>query len=150
MSVGETDNGEVTQLLTTSDSSFSKIDGYDSTTYEKEENDIDGPFALALSIDANSGGQIVWFSSSLFLDDMYNSYSSGANLDHAMNALSYMVGENEAVSIRSKSLNYDYLTISESTSSLLKQLMIGVFPLAYLAIGFIVIFSRRRRRNETV
>ena len=67
-----------------------------------------------------------------------------------MNALSYMVGENEAVSIRSKSLNYDYLTISESTSSLLKQLMIGIFPLAYLAIGFIVIFSRRRRRNETV
>ena len=150
MSVGETDNGEVTQLLTTSDSSFSKIDGYDITTYEKEDNDIDGPFALALSIDANSGGQIVWFSSSLFLDDVYNSYSSGANLDLAMNALSYMVGENEAVSIRSKSLNYDYLTIIESTSSLLKKLMIGIFPLAYLAIGFIVIFSRRRRRNETV
>ena len=150
MSIHESDKGTVSELLTSSDTSFSKIDGYNITTFDKEENDIDGPFALAIAVEANSGGQIVWFSSSEFLDDVYNSYSSGANLDLAMNALSYMIGENEAVSIRSKSLNYDYLTISESTSTLLKQLMIGVFPLAYLSIGFIVIFYRRRKRHEKI
>ena len=102
---------------------------------------------MAVSIDADNDGQIVWFSSSLFLEDMYNSYSSGANLDMGMNALSSLVGERDAVSIRSKSLNYNYLTIDESTSSLLKTMMIGVFPLAFIVTGIVVIV-RRRRKNE--
>ena len=139
--------GRVTELLTTSDTAFSKKAGYNLETYEKEEGDTDGPFALAVSIDADNDGQIVWFSSSLFLEDMYNSYSSGANLDMGMNALYSLVGERDAVSIRSKSLNYNYLTIDESTSSLLKTMMIGVFPLAFIVTGIVVIV-RRRRKNE--
>lgn len=139
--------GRVTELLTTSDTAFSKKAGYNLETYEKEDGDTDGPFALAVSIDADNDGQIVWFSSSLFLEEMYNSYSSGANLDMGMNALSSLVGERDAVSIRSKSLNYNYLTIDESTSSLLKTMMIGVFPLAFIVTGIVVIV-RRRRKNE--
>lgn len=105
---------------------------------------------MAVTIEDTSGGQIVWFSSSNFLDDMYNAYSSGANVDLAMNSLSWLVGEREAIAIRSKSLNYNYLTISDSTSSVLKGLMIGVFPLAYLAIGIAVILTKRKVQNETV
>lgn len=149
MTVESTGKATVTELLTTSESSFSKIAGYSLDTYEKEDGDIDGPFAVAVSIECSNDGQIIWFSSSEFLNDLYNSYSSGANLDLAMNALSSMMGENEAVAIRSKSLNYNYLTISDSTSSVLKAVMIGVFPLVYLGIGFGVIL-RRRKRNESV
>ena len=138
----------VTALLTTSDAAFSKIAGYDLDTYEKEEGDIDGPFAVAVSIDCGSDGQILWFSSSTFLEDMYNAWSSGSNADLAMNALSSLIGEREAMAIRSKSLNYNYLTISDSTASLLKVLMIGVFPLGYLGIGIGVILKRRRKQNE--
>jgi ABC-2 type transport system permease protein len=137
------ENTNVTALLTTSEESFSKTAGYSLSTYEKEEDDVDGPFALAVSITCGNDGQIVWFSSSSFLDDTYNSYSSGANVDLGMNAMSSLIGESEAMAIRSKSLNYNYLTISDSTSSLLKVLMIVVFPLAYLGIG-IVVFLRRR------
>lgn len=50
----ETANGRVSELLTTSDESFSKISGYDLTTYEKEDDDIDGPFALAVSISCDN------------------------------------------------------------------------------------------------
>ena len=138
----------VTALMTTSDAAFSKIAGYDLDTYEKEEGDIDGPFAVAVSIDCGSDGQILWFSSSTFLEDMYNAWSSGSNADLAMNALSSLIGEREAMAIRSKSLNYNYLTISDSTASLLKVLMIGVFPLGYLGIGIGVILKRRRKQNE--
>jgi ABC-2 type transport system permease protein len=67
-----------------------------------------------------------------------------------MNAISSMVGEREALAIRSKSLDYNYLTISDSTSSLLKVLMIGVFPLAYLGVGIVVVVNRRRKQNGTV
>lgn len=144
----ETANGRVSELLTTSDESFSKISGYDLTTYEKEDDDIDGPFALAVSISCDNDGQIVWFSSAAFLEDMYNALSSGANVDLTMNAISSLIGERDAMAIRSKSLNYNYLSITESTASLLKIVMIGIVPLAYLGIGAGIILKRRKRRHE--
>lgn len=146
---GSTDNGSVTELLTTSADSFSKTAGYELSTYDREDGDIDGPFAVAVSIENGNDGKLVWFASSGFLDDMYNAYSSGANVDMAMNALSSLIGERKAIAIRSKSLNYNYLTISESAGSLLKVTMIGVFPLCYLGIGIGVVLRRRRMQNET-
>ncbi|NLM84327.1 MAG: GldG family protein [Clostridiales bacterium] len=149
LTIGQTpSNATVTALLTTSDAAFSKAG--ETISYQKEEGDIDGPFAVAVAIERALGGKIVWFASSSFLDDMYNAYSSGANVDLAMNALSALIGETEAMAIRSKSLNYNYLTISDSTASLLKVLMIGVFPLVYLGAGIVVVISRRRMHRETV
>ena len=108
MTVKSTGNATVTKLLTTSAASYSKVAGYSLTSYEKEDGDVDGPFTVALSIECDNDGQIIWFSSSEFLNDTYN-----------------------------------------STSSILKTVMIGVFPLAYLGIGFCVIL-KRRKRNESV
>lgn len=149
MTVNDT-TGAVTTLLSTSDSAYSKADGYNITTYDKEDGDTDGPFALAVSVACDNDGQIVWFSSGTFLEDMYNSYSSGANLNLAMNALSELVGESDAVSIRSKSLSYNYLTINESTAGTLKTVMIAVIPLAFICVGICVVVRRRRRQNEAV
>jgi len=142
--------GTVTALLNTSEYAFSKIAGFNISTYEKEEGDIDGPFAVAVSINSSNDGKIVWFSSSSFLEDMYNAYSSGANVDLGMNAVSSLIGESEAMAIRSKSLDYNYLTISDSISSMLKVLMIAVFPLLYLGVGIFIIVRRRRLQNETI
>lgn len=146
-----TDSSEaVTELLTTSDAAFSKRAGYQLTTYEREDGDISGPFALAVSIETSGGGNIVWFTSSLFLEDVWNAASSGANSNLGMNALSSLIGETEAMAIRSKSLDYNYLTISDSTASLLKVVMIVVFPLLYLFAGIWVVMRRRRLQNEPV
>lgn len=144
---GGNSRGTVSALLTTSESSFSKAAGYELATYEKEEGDTDGPFAVALSIEDSGGGEIIWFASSVFLEDLYNAYSSGANVNLAMNALSSLVGESEAMAIRSKSLDYNYLTISESTSSLLKTVMIGALPPGLSGMGVAVILVRRRNQN---
>lgn len=142
-------DGTVTELLTTSGTSFSKAAGYAMSTYDYEDGDIDGPFATGVSIQTSGGGEMVWFTSSYFLEDAYNASSSGANGDLVMNALADMIGESEAMAIRSKSLNYDYLSISGSTASLLKVLMIGVFPLTYLGVGVAVAWKRRRNQNES-
>ena len=136
-----------TALLTTSDEAFSKAAGFQLDTYEKEDGDTDGPFSVAVSVDTGNDGQLIWFASSYFLDEMYNAYSSGANLDLAMNALSSLIGEREAVSIRSKSLSYNYLTISESAASMLKTWMIGVIPGAFVVYGVFTVIERRRRRH---
>ena len=150
MSLGTGGKGTVTELMTTSADAFSKLAGFELNTYDYEEGDINGPFALAVSVETDGAGRIIWFSASDFLDDMYNAYSSGANVDLAMNALSSLIGEREAIAIRSKSLNYNYLTINDSTASTLKTLMIGVFPLVYLGIGICVIVRKRGKQNETV
>jgi len=149
LEVGNTDKDvNVTSLLTTSDEAYSKVAGYNLTTYDKEDGDTDGPFALGVDITQDENdGQMIWYASSYLVDDTYNSYSSGANLDLVMNSISSLVGQRDAVSIRSKSLQYNYLTISDSTSSILKLVMIGVFPIVYLAVG-IAIVVKRRRANE--
>lgn len=145
--INATANATVTELLSSSNTAFSKIAGYSLNTYEKEDGDIDGAFSLAVSIEDNVGGQIVWIPSSDFLTEIFNAYSSGANLNFAMNALSSLIGESEALAIRSKSLGYNYLTISDSTASKLKIVMIGVLPLAFIAAGIGVTIVRRRIKN---
>ena len=140
-------SGSASALLTSSESSFSKSEGFALDTYEKEEGDTDGPFAVAVDVEIGSGGEIVWFSSSYFLDEMYNAYSSGANLDLAMNALSALIGERDAVSIRSKSLSYNYLTISESAAAMLKAWMIGIIPAAFVLYGVFTVIGRRKKRH---
>lgn len=143
------DSVSVTQLLTTSSDAFSKVAGYGLTTYEKEEGDIDGPFALAVAIentvDDETTGRIVWISSSSLLNDSVNVQVSGGNQDFFLNCVSWMVGETEGITIHAKSLDSDYLTMSSSASSVLTMLVIVVIPAAYLAVG-IVIWARRKRR----
>lgn len=136
-----------TALLTTSDTAISKADGYQFSSYEPEEGDTQGSFAVAVSVDTGNDGQLIWFSSGQFLEEVYNAYSSGANLNLAMNALSSLVGQREAASIRSKSLNYNYLTISESNATVLKAWMIGILPGIFLIWGIVTVVERRRKRH---
>lgn len=150
ISLGLTVSGSasgVTELLTTSDTAFSKAAGYAMTTVDKEDGDTDGPFTLAVEI-AGGSGEMIWFASSLLVEDAYNSMSSGGNLDLVMNALSALIGEQESLSIRSKSLSYNYLTISESEASTIKTVMIGVIPLAFAAAGVYAVVKRRSKRHE--
>ena len=151
LTVGEdTGAGTVTALLTTSEESYSKAAGYELETYDREEGDADGPFALAVSVEDAGGGQIIWFASDQFLTDEFNAYSSGANQDLVINALSQLIGESQSLAIRSRSLSYNYLTINEATASLLQVLMIGVFPLLFLGIGIYLVLRRRRMQHGAV
>ena len=63
-----------------------------------------------------------------------------------MNALSDLIGEREAMSIRSRSLSYNYLTINAAAASLLQVLMVGVFP--WRSWGWDLCGLRRRRMQH--
>ncbi len=134
----------VTSLLDTSSEAYSKLAGYSLTTYEKEDGDVDGPFSLAISAENSNEGSLVWIASDYLLDDQYNSYSSGANSDFFMNAMSWKMTDTENLSIRAKSLDYNYLTISESASTLIKIILIGVIPIGYLIYGIDEVVRRRK------
>ena len=144
------DNVAVTQLLTTSDSAFSKAAGYNLTTYEQEEGDADGPFALGVAIsqeiDDGITAQILWFSSGALVDDSSNSQASGGNQDLFLNALNYLCGSGESgISIHPKSLDQEYLTLDSGTASALTGLMLVIIPAGCLGLG-IWIWARRKRK----
>ena len=144
MSIGSSD-ATVTSLLDTSDSAFSKIAGYSLTTYEMEDGDISGPFSVALTVETTEGGRMVWISADYVMEETYISYSSGANSDFVMNAISWLIGESDAISIRSKSLDYSYLTISTTEATWIELWIIGIIPLFYLLLGVIDAWDRRKK-----
>lgn len=141
------DGVSVSELMTTSEEAFSKVDGYDMSTYEKEDGDIDGPFSLAVSItDSNTDAGIIWIGSSYVLDDSANQMVSGANQDFFLNCLNYLCDKDESsLSIHAKSLSLDYLTITAADVSRYAVLFIGVIPAAFLCAG-VVVFLRRKHR----
>ncbi len=145
LTIGESTSYTVTSLLDTSSDSFSKIAGYALDTYEKEDGDIDGPFSVAISAENSSEGSLVWIASDYIMDDTYNSYSSGANSDFVMNAISWKMEESDSLTIRSKSLDYTYLTISESAATVLKVVMIFLLPAGYLLYGIDEVVRRRKQ-----
>lgn len=143
---GDTD---VTPLLTSSEESFIKEEGYNIETYDKEDGDTGGPLTLAAlvtkDIDDENQMQLVWTASSLMLEEAYNQYSSDANEDFVLNILEMMCEKDDSISVRSKSLTNEYLTISTSDSSFIKVMTIGIIPAAYLLIGVVIVVRRKRR-----
>ena len=144
------DSVTVTELLNTSGAAFSKIAGWNLDTYEKEDGDVAGPFALAVAVTEELGGgeetQIVWVSSPALTDESADQMASGANSDFFLNALGWMCRqEDSAISIRAKSLQAETLTMSSAVSSGLSVLFVGIIPLAWLAAG---IYIRMRRRHR--
>lgn len=138
----------VTELLTTSDSAYAKADGYNITTFEKEDGDVDGPFALGVAITEEvEGGQtgIVWLTTSYMFDSDNNMRVAGANNDLFLNALDWMCQRESAISIRAKDLSTEYLTVSSSSASTWSLILVAVVPLAFLAGGAVVTIRRRRR-----
>ena len=143
------DGVTVDTLLSTSSSAYSKAAGYDSTTYEKEDGDIDGAFSLGAAVtaenDDGSTAQIVWVSSGALLDEQSSSMVSGGNLDLFLNAISWMCGHEDGISIHSKSMNYEYLTISSSSASVMTAVIIWLIPALFLGTGVCVWLRRRRK-----
>lgn len=141
------DNIQVSPLLQTSDSAYSKVDGYNITTYEKEEGDIDGPFYLAAASVAKGEdytAQMVYVPSTMFLSDQLNQLISGANHDFFMNALEWLCDREDTISIRAKSLDVEKLSIDEQTALNWEIILMGMIPAALLIFGGIVVYRRRR------
>lgn len=139
----------VTSLLEFSEESFLKDEGYDIETYEQEEGDVQGPLTLAAlvtkDLEDDQQMQLVWIASSMMLEEAYNSYSSDANEDFILNVLEMMCEKDDSISVRSKSLTNEYLTISTADSSMIKVATMGVIPGIYLITGIVVAVRRRKR-----
>ena len=143
------DTVTIDDILTTSDSAYSKIN-LQSETLEKEDGDVAGPFALGVSIKEDVGDgketQIIYYSTSYIMDSQMNQLVSGGNEKLVTESLNSMVSTEETttVSIPSKSLEVSYLTISDYDASFWKICTIGLIPGIFLVAGFVIWFKRRK------
>ena len=140
----------VLELLTTSKTSLSKASGYNMTGFEKEEGDVDGPFALAVSVtqtlDDGLYSHILWVSSSLLMDENANAMVSGGNMSFFMNMINYLCEpEGNNITIYAKNTSAEYLVMDNATASYLTLMMVGLIPAAYLLFGIINTVRRKRR-----
>jgi ABC-2 type transport system permease protein len=138
----------ITELLTTSDSAYNKADPNNITTLEREDGDASGPYALGVAISEtvnDAETRMVWFSTSQFLNDQVNEMVGGSNQDLFLNSLGWMCERENSISIRSKSLSQDYLTVPEGSANLWSVLLAVVLPLAVLSVGIVIVVKRRKR-----
>ena len=134
---------DITWLLTTSDSAYAKLAAMDMTTTSKEDGDVDGPFNVGAI--SESSGKLIWFTGDGMFDEYVDSAVSGGNSNLLLNALNWMGGQEESISIRAKSLEETGLSITESESGFWSAVMIGVIPAVLVLMG-VIIWARRKRR----
>ncbi len=142
----ETQDSEasVTWLLSTSDTAYAKAAGLEMTTTAREDGDTDGPFYVA-AVSELGDGKLFFMPSAGWLTDSVNMAVAGANSDLFLNALGWMAGQVETISIRAKSLDSAGLTLTGAQNRLWTFVFIGLIPLAFIATGVIIRVRRKRR-----
>lgn len=138
----------VSPLLYTSEKAYLKVDAANSTTFEKEEADIEGSFMTGAVIEEDHNGintRIVWFSSSSIILGEYDSMVSGGNSDLVLNAVNWLIGETGSnISVHAKQITSETLTVPGSAVVIWFGVLIILVPAALLASG-LVIWLRRRK-----
>lgn len=146
------DSLEITDILTTSDGSYSKVNVEDMQTMEKESDDIDGPFAVGVSITENLDDeketQIVYYSSEALFNDQMNTMVSGANYELISASVNWMCESEEdsnTIAIASKSYDTSTLTIPAADASFWSIFVTAVVPVVILVIGGGIWMKRRKQ-----
>lgn len=146
---GDREDLAVEPLLQTSSAAYAKAAGYQMETYEQEEGDAQGPFALAAAAEKTlaDGGEshVIWVGATSLLEEELDQQVSGANQDLFLNCVDLTCQGEEGVSIHAKAISTDYLTLSTGTVWVLTFLVVALVPLGYLAFG-LQIWIRRKRQ----
>lgn len=140
-----------TELLTTSDSAYAKKDVAALETLDKEDGDMNGPFALGLdvkkTVDEDKTTKLVVYSCTGMFADNADQMVSGNNSNLFAGAISGLVDDAEESTTVIPVKAYDSSTLTVSAAVMLAGAALGiiVIPILLLAAG-IVIWARRRKR----
>jgi len=147
LTMGETEEEiQLSSLLKSSASSYSKSGLNGLSDYSQTDTDPAGPFVLALAgKNSSTGSQLVVFGSSVFMESAYSDRVAGANEDLFLNAMDWLCGHSDNISIHAKTLSVDYFTFNGSSGLIAAAMLVIVVPLMFLGVG-IGIFVKRRRR----
>ncbi|NMA82537.1 MAG: GldG family protein [Epulopiscium sp.] len=142
---------EVEPLLTTSSNSWGKVNP-NATTLEKEAEDLQGPFHVAVAVTEKQYEnneeivtKVVVVSNTQFINSQMASISAFGNMDFFMNSVNWLQDQKQNITIRPKSLTTQRLVISGLQQLTYAGIVTILIPLIVLAIG-VVVWLRRRHR----
>lgn len=144
----ETEDVEVSVLLSASDESYVRDNVENGASYAKQEGDIDGPFDIGVkcvkAMEEEESTAVIYSSAELFTTAA-DSMVAGTNMKLFTASLGGLVSHESSVSIPVKSLEVEYLTIPQSVVLILTIVTVLIIPLAFIITGFVVWFGRRKR-----
>ena len=141
----ETDNIVSEALLTTSNSAYSKTAGYEMTTADEEDGDLDGPFALAAyARNETTEAEVIWVNCGNMDNEAAYQVVPG-NCTFLQGCAASLAGQVSTVLIDSKALEAAPISVSSSVSAVLGLTFIVILPAALLAVGAVVVVLRRRK-----
>ena len=106
-----------------------------------EGQDIKGPVAFAVAAKIKTGGSVVFFANSTFIDNAYAKYASNHTL--LLNSISWLTGDDEYISFDLPGLNNEPIFISSPQLGVIFYFSVILAPLALFALA---VFNYRRRR----
>lgn len=136
----------LTPFLSSSSSAYSK-QGSEWTTYDKESNDISGPFKfgiLATEEYNDAKTEVVVLSTSNILEDQFMELDTYGNATLFNNIISYLGGQETGLSIPSRSLEEAYITPTGAGVVTWSMILIVIIPVGLLATGFGIWYKRRK------
>ena len=169
----EKEDVEVTPLLASSEKSYVRDDIENSTSYDRQDGDEDGPFYIGLSCAAqvagaasqeqetdesgntdaasgdvkNSESTAIIFSCENLFTQEADTMVAGTNqklFSGVLQAFETEDGESSSVVIPVKNYEVEYLTVSQSWISILALITVIVIPFGFLITGFVIWFRRRK------
>jgi ABC-2 type transport system permease protein len=145
----DTDGVYYTPLLTTSDSSFSKTDVTSAEDYNKSENDIDGPFTIALkaekTTDSDQTSDVFIVANESMFTSLADNMVPGYNMKLFSSMISSLAEHENSVAIPAKSFEIGNLTFNARTVLIVGVVAIIILPLGLLIAGLIIWLKRRKK-----
>lgn len=146
----EEKNIQITSLLRTSDSAYSKISFSDAQALTKEEGDLDGPFSLALKaekrIDEVMTATLLLFGSEALFTDTANEAVSGNNATLFISALTALTKHESSVAIPVKRYALSQILVADLMAATIGACTTLVLPLGLFLAGVMVWYKRVHHR----
>lgn len=149
----DTDTITYTPLLTTSDNAVIKTDVQNATSYDYEEGDKQGSYAVGIAaaktIDTETTSTLVVYTSTVMFTDSADQMVSGNNSTLFASTLGQLADTTEentgSVVIPVKEYNISTMTVPASTQIMYGAAFIVLLPLILVVWGIIVWLKRRKR-----
>lgn len=140
---------DITSLVVTSDEAYGKdISSGTISSVEVEDGDEVGTYNLAVAVTEEVGDEetqlVVIAAQYLLLEDITDYFSVG-NIDLFLNSISWMCEHESTISISSKSLDIETITLTDAQVNLWRTVTMYAIPVALLACGIVVFFVRRKK-----
>lgn len=135
---------EITYLLQTTEESFAKKEIVGESSLTKAEGDEAGPFSVAAAATCGET-QLIYLTSSSFIDESVNTYVAGGNYDFVINAIGYICEHESAITVHAKNLDMNYIAMPAAQISIWAGILVVVIPVLCIITGFVIWFTRRKR-----